>query len=151
MIAANRVNPRLALFVALLLTALPAPTAAASFSELIKRGFEMLQSQRFEEAVENFGGALAAEPASEPARKGLAAAWAAIGVSHQRAGRLRQSRDALERDPKVRSTTCCWRRSSFARAICAPRAARRIGSWSSRRRARRRGSFRETSTAGRDS
>jgi tetratricopeptide (TPR) repeat protein len=96
MIAANRVNPRLALFVALLLTALPAPTAAASFSELIKRGFEMLQSQRFEEAVENFGGALAAEPASEPARKGLAAAWAAIGVSHQRAGRLRQSRDALE-------------------------------------------------------
>jgi len=100
--ATSSVHLRLAVFVAFLLAALPAPTAAASFSELIKRGFEMLQNQRFAEAAESFDGALALEPASEPARKGLAAAWAAIGVSHQRAGRLRQSRDALAKAVEAR-------------------------------------------------
>lgn len=82
--------------------ALPAQTAPASFSELIKQGFEMLQGRRFEEAAERFDGALAAEPSSEPARTGLAAAWAGIGVSHQLAGRLRQSREALERAVEAR-------------------------------------------------
>jgi len=102
MTAANRVRPRLAVFVALLMMALPAPVVAASFSELINRGFEMLQSRRFEEAAESFGEALAAEPASEPARKGLAAAWASIGASHLRAGRLRLSRAALEKAVEAR-------------------------------------------------
>lgn len=109
MTAALRHCPRRAVFVALLLMALPAPTAAASFSELIKRGFEMLQSRRFEEAAESFGGALAAEPASEPARKGLAAAWAAIGVSHLRAGKLKQSRDALEQAVQARPESAEYR------------------------------------------
>lgn len=95
-------RPRLVVFIAFLLMAPPAPTAAASFSELIKRGFEMLQSQRFEEAAESFAGALAIEPASAPARKGLAAAWVAIGASHLHAGRLRQSRDALEQAVEAR-------------------------------------------------
>jgi len=102
MSAANLVRPWIMVIVAVLLVAHPAPTAAASFSELVKRGFEMLQSQRFEEAVESFGGALAAEPASEPARKGLAEAWASIGASHLRAGRLKQSRDALEKAVEAR-------------------------------------------------
>lgn len=98
----NRVSLWLAIFGALFLMALPAQTAAASFSELIKRGFELLESRRFEEAAESFDGALAAEPSSEPARTGLAAAWAAIGVSHQRAGKLGQSREALEKAVEAR-------------------------------------------------
>ena len=102
MSAAPIARPRLAAFVALCALAIPAAAAAESFSELIKRGFEQLQSRRFEEAAESLGGALEAEPASEPARKGLAAAWAAIGASHLEAGRLRQSRAALEKAVETR-------------------------------------------------
>ena len=80
------------------LLAIPVEVAGAgSFSELVKQGFEMMQSRRFEEAAESFGAALKVEPASEPARKGLAGAWAALGSSHLHAGRLKQSREYLER------------------------------------------------------
>lgn len=86
------------LLVAFLLAALPAPvTCAESFSELVKRGFEMLQNRRFEEAVGSFDSALEIEPASEPVRKGLAKALAALGVSRLQAGQLRQSREFLEK------------------------------------------------------
>lgn len=98
-----RSRPLLVALAATLLIALAAPAGrAASFSELVKRGFEMLRSERFEEATESFGAALKAEPASEPARKGLAEAWASLGISHLRAGRLRQSRDSLEQAVEAR-------------------------------------------------
>ena len=88
----------LAEFLLISLLAIPVQVAGAgSFSELVKRGFEMMQSRRFEEAAESFGEALKIEPASEPARKGLAGAWAALGSSHLHAGRLKQSRECLER------------------------------------------------------
>ena len=94
----NRARLRLAEFLVISLLAIPVHVAGAgSFSELVKRGFEMMQSRRFEEAAESFGEALKVEPASEPARKGLAGAWAALGSSHLHAGRLQQSRDCLER------------------------------------------------------
>ncbi len=84
--------------VTLLVAALPAPAApAGSFSELVKRGYEMLQSRRFEEAVASFDAALEIEPASQPVRKGLAQALAALGVAHLQAGQLRQSREFLEK------------------------------------------------------
>lgn len=109
MTAAFRVRPRLAVLAGLLLLALPAPGAAAEFSELIKRGFEHLQHQRLEEAAESFAGALAAEPAAEPARKGLAAAFAGSGISHLRAGRLRQGREALEKAVDARPESAEYR------------------------------------------
>ena len=88
----------LALPVAFLLSVFPAPFARAeSFSELVKRGFEMLQNGRFEEAAESLGSALEIEPTSEPVRKGLARAYIELGVSLVRAGRMRQGRDFLEK------------------------------------------------------
>lgn len=95
----RRTLPRTALLsVAFLLASFPAPTARAeSFSELVKRGYEMLQSRRFEEAAVSFGSALEIEPASQPVRKGLAKAHAALGVSRLQAGQLRQGRDLLEK------------------------------------------------------
>jgi Tfp pilus assembly protein PilF len=80
----------------------PAPfTRAESFSELVKRGYEMLQNRSFEEAAVCFGSALEIEPASEPVRKGLAKAFFELGVSHLRAGRMQQSRDVLEKAVKA--------------------------------------------------
>ena len=85
----------------------PAQASGESgFSELVKRGFEMLQSRQFEEAAAHFGEALKIEPASEPARKGLASAWSALGISHLHAGRLRQSRDCLGRGRRGSAGEC---------------------------------------------
>jgi len=96
---ARRKLPRtLFLPVAILLAVFPAPFARAeSFSELVKRGYEMLQNRRFEEAAASFGSALEIEPASEPVRKGLASAYFELGFSHVRAGRIHQGRDFLEK------------------------------------------------------
>ena len=90
----------LAPLVALLLFAPPA--RAASFSELVKSGFEMLQRRDFEEAAGSFAAALELEPASEPARKGLAQSWAALGNDHLRAGRLRKGRESFEKAVEAR-------------------------------------------------
>lgn len=99
--AAKRGGTLPGLAFALVLTVLaasPAPVASAeSFSELLKRGFELQQQQRFEEAAEAFGSALAIEPDSQPVRKALAGAHAALGESHLRAGRLRQGLEVLEK------------------------------------------------------
>ena len=55
----------------LLVVALCSPAAqAASFSELVLSGFELLKSQRYEDAARSFSAALELEPASTPARKG---------------------------------------------------------------------------------
>ena len=82
---------------------------AGDFSGLVKRGFEMLQSRRYEEAAESFSEALKAEPTSEPARKGLAEAWASLGIAHLHAGRLRQSRDSLEKAVEARPESAEYR------------------------------------------
>jgi tetratricopeptide (TPR) repeat protein len=82
--------------VLLLLCVAPA-AGAESFSELLKRGYQLLQSQRFEEAAEAFGTALAIEPESQPVRKALASAFVGLGTAHLHAGRIQQSRDALEK------------------------------------------------------
>ena len=57
----------------------------------------MLRSRSFEAAAADFGAALEIEPASEPARKGLALAFVELGVSRLRAGQFRQSREYLEK------------------------------------------------------
>ncbi len=86
------------LLVTLLLGALPAPLAGAeSFAALVKRGYELLQSRRFEEAAADFAAALESEPAAQPARRGLAQAAAELARSHLRGGRFRQSREWLEK------------------------------------------------------
>lgn len=87
------------LLAALLLpAALPAQVAGAeSFAGLVKRGYELLQSRRFEEAAADFAAALESEPDSQPARKGLALAAVELGRSHLRAGRFRQSRELFEK------------------------------------------------------
>jgi Tfp pilus assembly protein PilF len=91
------------LLAALLLSALPAPLAGAeSFAALVKRGYEQLQRRRFEEAAADFAAALESEPASQPARKGLAQASAELGLAHLRAGRFRQSREWLEKAVEAR-------------------------------------------------
>jgi tetratricopeptide (TPR) repeat protein len=82
---------------------------AGDFGELLNRGFELLHSQRFEEAAESFGEALKAEPSSEPARKGLGEAWAALGVIYFQAGRLKQSRDSLEKAVAARPESADYR------------------------------------------
>lgn len=89
---------KIAGFSVLLLVSVGAPIAqAASFSELILRAFEQLKGQRHEEAVASFEAALELEPASMPARKGLAEACAALGASRLQAGRLREAREFLEK------------------------------------------------------
>jgi tetratricopeptide (TPR) repeat protein len=101
---------RLAAPLVLFLVALAAASVrATSFSELVKRGFEMLQGGRFEEAAESFGEALKVEPSSEPARKGLAEAWASLGIAQLHAGRLRQSRDSLEKAVAARPESAGYR------------------------------------------
>ena len=70
---------------------------AADFSELVLRGFEHLGNRRFTEAAADFQEALAAEPSSEPVRKGLARAWAELAAGHLRDGRLPASRECLEK------------------------------------------------------
>jgi len=106
----SRAFPWQVVLCALSLFALPAQAAGAgSFSENAKRGFAMMQSQRFEEAAESFAEALKVEPASEPARKGLASAWAALGLSHLHAGRLRQSRDCFEQAVAARPESAEYR------------------------------------------
>jgi tetratricopeptide (TPR) repeat protein len=75
----------------------PPPAGAATYSELVKSGFELLQRQGYEEAADTFAAALELEPESEPVRKGLARAWAEIGKAHVRAGRLRKAREAFEK------------------------------------------------------
>lgn len=88
--------------VAILLAVLPGPSARAeSFSELVKRGYEMLQNSRFEEAAESFSSALEIEHTSEPVRKGLASAYFELGASNVRAGRTQQGRDFLEKAVKA--------------------------------------------------
>lgn len=83
--------------VLLVLSVVPPVAHAASFSELILRGFEQLNERRHDEAVNSFEAALELEPASTPARKGLATASAALGASRLRAGRLREAREFLEK------------------------------------------------------
>jgi len=86
------------LSVAFLLAAFPALVARAeSFGELVKRGYELLQSRRFEEATVSFAAALEIEPTSQPVRKGLARALAMLGVSRLQSGQLQQSRELLEK------------------------------------------------------
>ncbi|MHB8834979.1 MAG: tetratricopeptide repeat protein [Candidatus Methylomirabilia bacterium] len=63
----------------------------------MKRGYELLQSRRFEEAAGSFDSALEIEPASQPVRNGLARALAALGVSRLQAGQLQQGREFLEK------------------------------------------------------
>jgi Tfp pilus assembly protein PilF len=90
------VTARGAFLGAVLLVLAPWSACAADFSELLKRGFEQLQGRQFEEAAGSFAEALKLEPASAPARKGLASARAAEALVHLRAGRVRQSRESLE-------------------------------------------------------
>ena len=77
----------------------PAPVRrpAESFAELVKRGYETAAESTFRGGRRDFGAALEIEPASEPVRKGLAKAFAELGVSRLRAGQLRQSRELLEK------------------------------------------------------
>ena len=91
-------RPLIACLAAALLAATP-PGAhgAPDFAGAMSRGLELLQGARFEEAAAAFREALEAEPASVPARRNLAAAWAGLGASQLRAGRLAQSRDSYEK------------------------------------------------------
>lgn len=98
MTVGRRPDPRRARLLVLILVGLSAPLAqAAGFSELVLSGFELLKLERHEEAAGKFAAALDLVPASAPARKGLATACAAVGVARLRAGRLRESREFLER------------------------------------------------------
>lgn len=89
-------HPGGSLLAALALLLLAAPARAGSFSELMHRGVVAQQSGRLGEAADSFREALEAEPASEPARKMLAGAAAALGIASLHAGRLRESREHLE-------------------------------------------------------
>jgi len=70
---------------------------AESFGELVKRGYGLLQGQRYEEAAVDFAAALELQPASQPVLKGYARANAALGLVRLRAGQLKQAREFLER------------------------------------------------------
>ncbi len=95
--AGNRTRYRFVAIVVVSLFAFTSPAAGAgNFSELVKNGFEMMRARQYEEAAESFAEALRIEPASEPVRKGLGNARAAIGITHMHAGRLRQARESLE-------------------------------------------------------
>ena len=104
---------------ALLLIAIPAPAGCAqSFSELVKRGFEQLQSRQFEEAAVDFGLALEIEPASEPARKGLARAFAGLASAISMpagSGRAASSSRRPSKPSREAPTTICFWPRSFSR------------------------------------
>ena len=86
----------------LFVLAIATSALAGSFSESMLHGVTMLQARRYEEAAASFLEAREADPASEPARKGLAAAWSGLGTERLHAGRLRESRALLEKAVEIR-------------------------------------------------